>query len=216
MAFMRGLYTLLTHTHMFVSAVGVQEAFVCLAHLVLQVVYGLHQLVRAHRLPLLMVPQVSFTKRTRAAQTRLHGLHLPADAGAAGHVSRFGEVSPVVVFLWGIGKLDVGPVDRGHRGETLELFGDLGQHAVDAELWLSGEGFLAHGAQELLAVIPVALQTGLTESVAAGSGDGLDEDLQTDGAGELLLRQDSPRRLRTCQWLRERDVKFCLTTHEGC
>lgn len=149
---------------------------------------------------------MSFTKRTRAAQTRLHGLHLPADAGAAGHVSHFGEVPPVVVFLWGIGKLDVGPVDRGHRGQTLELFGDLGQHTVDAELWLSGEGFLAHGAQELLAVIPKALQTGLTESVAAGSGDGLDEDLQTDGAGELLLRQDLPRRLRTCQPLRERDV----------
>ncbi len=195
MAFMRGLCALLTHAHMFVTAVGVQEAFVCLAHLVIQVVYGLHQLVRAHRLPLLMVPQVSFAKRTRAAQTRLHGLHLPADAGIAGHLSRFSEVSPVVVFLWGIGKLDVGPVNRGHRGHTLELFGDLGQHAVDAELWFSGEGFLAHGAYELLAVIPEALQTGLTESMAAGSGDGLDEDLQTDGAGELLLRQDSPRRL---------------------
>lgn len=45
MAFMRGLCTLLTNAHMFVSAVGVQEAFVCLAHLVLQVVYGLQQLV---------------------------------------------------------------------------------------------------------------------------------------------------------------------------
>lgn len=126
MAFMRGLCALLTDAHMFVSAVGVQEAFVCLAHLVLQVVYGLHQLVRVHRLPLLMVPQVSFAKRARTVQTRLRGLHLPADAGVAWHVSRFSKVSPVVVFLWGIREVSVGPVDRGHRRQTLELFGYLG------------------------------------------------------------------------------------------
>lgn len=149
-----------------------------------------------------MVPQVSFAERSRAAQTRLHGFHLPADACVAGHLSRFSEVSPVVVFLWGIHELR----NRGHRGQTLELFSDLGQHAVDTELWFSGEGFLAHGTQELLAVIPEALQAGLTESVAAGSGDGLDEDLQTDGAGELLLRQDSPRRLWACEGLREKEM----------
>lgn len=151
-----------------------------------------------------MVPQVSFAERSRAVQTRLHGFHLPSNAGVAGHLSRFSEVSPVVVFLWGIHELR----NRGHRGQTLELFSDLGQHAVDTELWFSGEGFLAHGTQELLAVIPEALQTGLTESVAAGSGDGLDEDLQTDGAGELLLRQDSSRRLWACEGLREKEMEL--------
>lgn len=78
----------------------------------------------------------------------------------------------------------------GHH-QPLKLGGNLSQDAVDAHLWFSGVGLLAHGAGELLAVVPVALQAGLAEAVAARCGDGLHEHLQTDGAGELVLGEDS-------------------------
>lgn len=38
-------------------------------------------------------------------------------------------------------------------------------------------------------MVPVALQTGLTEAVTARGRNGLNEDLQTDGASELILRE---------------------------
>lgn len=188
MRFVRGLGALLTHARVFVPAVRVQQTLVFLAHLVFQVVYGIQQLVSAQRLSLLVVSQVRFAEGARAVQTRLHGLHLPPDAGVAGYVARFGEVSPVIVLRCSrrVCQAAVGSVTSG-GGQTLELLGDLGQHAVDAELGFFGEGFLAHGAEELLAVVPEALKTRHAEGVTAGSGDGLHEHLQTDGTGELLL-----------------------------
>lgn len=43
-------------------------------------------------------------------------------------------------------------------------------------------------------MVPVALQAGLAEAVAAGRGDGLHEHLQTDGAAELVLGEDPASR----------------------
>lgn len=40
-------------------------------------------------------------------------------------------------------------------------------------------------------MVPVALQAGLAEAVAAGRGDGLHEHLQTDGAAELVLGEEA-------------------------
>lgn len=175
---MQGLGALLTHACVFIPAVRVEQTLVFLAHLVFQVAYGIQQLVSAQRLSLLVGSQVSFAERARALQTGLHSLHLPPDTGVAGYVARFSKVSTVVVLRCG---RQVG------GGQTLELLGDLGQHEVDAELWFFGEGFLAHGADELLAVVPEALKTRHAEGVTAGSGNGVYEHLQTDGTGELLL-----------------------------
>lgn len=51
-------------------------------------------------------------------------------------------------------------------------------------------------------MVPVALQAGLAEAVAAGCGDGLHEHLQTDGAAELLLREE-PARWRAQAWKKD-------------
>lgn len=78
------------------------------------------------------------------------------------------------------------------RHQSLELGRNLRQDSVDAHLWLLGVAFLAHGAEELLAVGPVALQAGLAEAVATWGGHGLHKHLQADGAAELILGENPP------------------------
>lgn len=153
---------------------------------------------------LLVVPEVDLAEGPGAAHARLQGLHLPSDAGVAGHLPGPGEI-PAVGRLGAPGAGVRGQVERGPpRGpsgqhQPLELGGDFGQDPVDAHLGPLGVALLAHGAQELLAVVPVALQTGLAEAVSAGRGDGLHEHLQADGAGELVLGEDAPsRRAHVC------------------
>lgn len=144
-----------------------------------------------------MVPEVSLAERPGAAHTGLHCLQLPPDAGVTRNVPWSSELSCVLYSRRTPGvcaAVQRGPSRRPAPGrlchhQTLELAGDLRQDPVDAHLGFSAVALLAHGAQEPLAVVPVALQTCLTEAVAARSGDGLHKDLQTNGATELVLRE---------------------------
>lgn len=80
----------------------------------------------------------------------------------------------------------------GRRRPVADLavfLGDVGEHPVDAELWALGEGSLAQRAGVDGAGRPVAPDAALAEVVPAGRGDRLAEQVQTDGAGQLLLRQ---------------------------
>lgn len=75
----------------------------------------------------------------------------------------------------------------------LELLGDLAQHGVDAGVGLLVEGLLAHGALVEHAGAPVAADAVDAEVVAAGDGHGVGKHVQTDGAVDLLLRQQVSR-----------------------
>lgn len=62
---------------------------------------------------------------------------------------------------------------------------------VDVELWSLVEALLAQWTEAGRATaVPVRCDAGLTEAVATWCGYGVGENLQADGAGELLLRQE--------------------------
>lgn len=71
----------------------------------------------------------------------------------------------------------------------LELLCNLPQHRVHADVGPFVEGLLAHGTLIQMAGFPVSQDTGLAEVVPAGDGHGVGEDVQTDGAVNLLFRQ---------------------------
>lgn len=153
-----------------------------------------------------MVSQVGLAERSRAVQTRFVSFQLPPDAGVTGHLPGPGEL-PGVRSRRGHPARTRAQIHHGaprggpsaHR-QALELGRNLSQHPVDAHLWLFGVALLAHGADEFLAVVPVALQTGLTEAVAARRGHGFHEHLQADGAAELLLGEESSSRRAHACW----------------
>lgn len=65
---------------------------------------------------------------------------------------------------------------------------------IDVELWTFAEAFLAQGTEAgFPPAVPVGRDAGQTETVATWRGDGVGEDIQANGAGELLLRQEVHR-----------------------
>lgn len=77
---------------------------------------------------------------------------------------------------------------------ALELFGDILKCVIDVELWTPAEAFLAQGTEAGLSpAVPVGRDAGQTEAVAAWCRDRVGEDLQANGARELLLRQEVHR-----------------------
>lgn len=155
---------------------------------------------------LFVMSEVGLAERSRAVQTRFVSFQLPPDAGVAGHLSGPGELAGVQARGGRPARIRTQAQHGTPRGgpsahrQALELRGNLRQHPVDAHLGLFGVALLAHGADELLAVVPVALQAGLAEAVATRSGNGLHEHLQTDGAAELLLGEESAsRRAHACK-----------------
>lgn len=154
---------------------------------------------------LFMMSEVGLTEWPRTVHTRLERLQLPPNAGITGHIPSLGKLPGVgarrahVACIWA--QIQCGsPWGNPGQHQPLELGGDFSQDPVDADLGFFGVALLAHGADELLAVVPVALQAGLAEAVATRRGDGLHEHLQTDGAAELLLREDSAtRRAHACE-----------------
>lgn len=163
--------------------------------------------------------QVRVTERSGTVHTGLQRLQLPSNAGITGNLSRLGKLAGIrpcsvtVTRIWACiygALLWRAPRRTSRNRQALELGAYFGQNPVDAHLRSPVVGLLAHGAQELLAVVPVALKAGLAEAVAAGCGDGLQEHLQTDGAGELVLREDSCR-ADTCK--PSKDISFFLPVH---
>lgn len=85
-------------------------------------------------------------------------------------------------------------------GQPLELLCYFLQGSVDVELWSLTEGLLAERTLVDLSPptsstpsppsIPVGGDAGLAETVATWCGDWVVEDVQTDGAGELVFRQE--------------------------
>lgn len=152
-----------------------------------------------------MVSEVGLTEWPRTVHTRLERLQLPPNAGITGHIPSLGKLPGVgarrahVACIWA--QVQCGsPWGSPGQHQPLELGRDFSQDPVDAHLGFFGVALLAHGADELLAVVPVALQAGLAEAVATRCGDGLHEHLQTDGAAELLLREESAaRRTHACE-----------------
>lgn len=154
------------------------------------------------------MPQMGLAVRSGAAHARLHRLQLPSDAGVTWDVTRLRELSCIlhwsgtVVCVWAYSQWShpwgaSRGTSRDHQ--ALELGGYFSQDPVDAHLWFSGVALLAHGAQELLAVVPVARQAGLAEAVTAGRRYRLHKYFQTDGAGELVLRE-APATRRADAW----------------
>lgn len=150
---------------------------------------------------LFVISEVGLAERPQAGQTRFVGSQLPPDAGVTGHLSGPGKLPRVRAWRRHRARVRT-QVHQGtpRGGQALELRGNLRQHPVDAHLGLFGVALLAHGADELLAVVPVALQAGLAEAVAARRGNGLHKHLQTDGAAELLLGEEpASRRAHACR-----------------
>lgn len=122
---------------------------------------------------------------------------LPPDAGVTGHLSVPGKLPGVRAWRGHPARVRTQIHHGTPRGgpsthrQALELRRNLGQHPVDAHLGLFGVALLAHGADKFLAVVPVALQAGLAEAVATRRGNGFHKHLQTDGAAELLLGEES-------------------------
>lgn len=80
---------------------------------------------------------------------------------------------------------------RTSRGisHALELLCDLLEGVIDVELWALAEALLAQRTDAGLApVVPVRRDAGQAEAVATWCGYGVGEDVQANGAGELLLR----------------------------
>lgn len=71
----------------------------------------------------------------------------------------------------------------------LELLCDFPQHRVHTDIGPLMEGLLAHGTLIQRAGFPVSQDTALAEVVPTGDGDGVGEDVQTDGAVHLLFRK---------------------------
>lgn len=147
-----------------------------------------------------VVSEVGFAERSRAVQARFVSFQLPSNAGVTGHLSGPGKLPGIRARRSHPAGVRTRTHDGSPRGgpsthrQALELRRNLRQHPVDAHLGPFGVALLAHGADELLAVVPVALQAGLAEAVAARRGNGLHKHLQTDGAAELLLREESASR----------------------
>lgn len=83
---------------------------------------------------------------------------------------------------------------RTPRGrDVLELLGDFLQGAVDVKLRTLAEGLLADGTEINAAAppssVPVGRDAPLTEAMSTWGRDGVLEDLETDGARELILTQ---------------------------
>ena len=146
---------------------------------------------------LLVMSEVAFAEGSRAVQARFVSFQLSPDAGVAGHLSGPGKLARVQAWRGHPARVTARIHPRSPRGgprthrQALELRGNLRQHPVDAHLGLSGVALLAHGADKFLAVVPVALQAGLAEAVATRRGNGFHKHLQTDGAAELLLGEQS-------------------------
>lgn len=79
--------------------------------------------------------------------------------------------------------------DHAHVGpeHALELLSDLLQGAVDMKLRSLPEGLLAYRALVAPVFIPVSADAGHAETMTTGGGDRGGEDVQADGAQELLL-----------------------------
>lgn len=162
--------------------------------------------------------EVGLTERSGAVHTRLGRLQLPANTGTTWNLPSPGELPCIhpwrTIMACILVQIQCGSPWCGSSSpstftspfshhQPLKLGGDFSQDPVDTHLRFFGECLLAHGAGELLAVVPVSLQAGLAEAVATGCGDRLHEHLQTDGAAELLLWED-PASWRAYAWKKER------------
>lgn len=69
----------------------------------------------------------------------------------------------------------------------LELLRDLSQNSVDANIWPFMERLLAHGTLIQRGGLPVSQNAALAEVMSTGDRHGVGEDVQADGAVDLLL-----------------------------
>lgn len=75
--------------------------------------------------------------------------------------------------------------------QTLELHSDILQGAVDVQVRPYTEGLLTQRALAHPAAVPVPPDAGHAEAVAAGRRHWIGEDVQADGALELLRIQQA-------------------------
>lgn len=76
---------------------------------------------------------------------------------------------------------------QGFGSHLSELLGYLSQHRVHTDVRFLKEGFLAHGADEERAGLPVTTDTGHAEVMTTWDGHRVSEDIQTDGTVDLLF-----------------------------
>lgn len=143
------------------------------------------------------MPEVGFAVWSQAVQTRFVSFQLPPNAGITGHLPSPGKLPSVWARRGHASRIRTqihhGTSWGGSSGhcQALKLCGNLRQDPVNAHLRPFGVALFAHGADKFLAVVPVALQAGLTEAVATRRGHRFHKHFQTDGAAELLLREEA-------------------------
>lgn len=156
------------HAPLVAPAEQLQKPPVPLAHAVLHRRRGLDQLVRLQGGDSQMGLQVTLAVRGQTHEAGLQGLRRPPHAHVARHRRSRRRAA------------------RPPRSDPLRHL--LGE-GVLAELRAALEGRVTFGTAGggVAAAVPVRRDAGEAEAVAAGDGDGLEENLQADAARELHL-----------------------------
>lgn len=138
--------------------------------------------------------QVHLTERGQTHQTSFNSLETVARAAVTWHMSWF---------EWGM--IVSSPV------VLQEILHNLPESTVDTKLQLFAEVLVAQWALAQLFAFPVLRDTGFAKVVSAWSRNRLSENIQTDGAQELILGQERAGCCHICLKTIEHRVRVWMT-----